>query len=186
MLCLIDGMLDIAEINDDKTTLSCSDFNVRVMVREVLGQINDKKRQKKQTLSVDIDTSVPELVYGDAKRLSQVLNNLISNAIKFTGEQGHIQLKISTPEHNGESVTLQFEVVDNGIGISKEQQEKIFLLFEQADESKSRNFEGFGSGLFITKHIVELMGGQIWVESELGKGAKFVITVKVKATQLIK
>jgi len=182
MLCLIDGMLDIAEINDEKTTLSCADFNVRVMVREVLGQTNDMKRKKKQTLSVDIDTSVPEFVNGDMKRLSQVLNNVISNAVKFTGEQGHIQLKISTLENNGETVTLQFEVIDNGIGISEEQQERIFFLFEQADESKNRNFEGFGSGLFITKHIVELMGGQIRVESELEKGAQFIITVKVKAT----
>ena len=77
---------------------------------------------------------------------------------------------------------MQFEVIDNGIGISEEQQERIFFLFEQADESKNRNFEGFGSGLFITKHIVELMGGQIRVESELEKGAQFIITVKVKAT----
>jgi len=185
MMCLIDSILDIAEINDDKTTLSCSNFKVKVMLLDVLKQINEKRLQKEQKLSVDVDTSVPEFIYGDMKRLSQVLKNVLSNAVKFTGEGGHIQLKISTPEFNGDLITLQFEVVDNGIGINKEQQEKIFLLFEQADESKNRNFDGLGYGLFITKHIVELMGGQIWVESELQKGSKFVITVKVQAAQSI-
>jgi len=181
MMRLIDGMLDVAEINDDKATLSCSEFNVKAMLQKVLGQINEKRLQKEQKLSVDIDASVPVSVYGDAERLSQALYNVVSNAVKFTDEKGHIQLIISAPEHNDETITLQFEVIDNGIGISKEQQEKVFLLFEQADESENRRFEGFGYGLFMTKQIVDLMGGRIWVDSELGKGAKFVITVKVQA-----
>jgi len=183
MMRLIDSMLDVAEINDDKATLSCSDFNVKSMLQKVLGQINEQRLHKEQKLSVDIDASVPVSVYGDEKRLSQALGNVISNAVKFTGEQGHIQLKISTPEHDGETITLQFEVIDNGIGISKEQQEKIFLLFEQVDESQNRHFEGFGYGLFTTKYIVELMGGQIRVESEPGKGSTFVITVNVQAAR---
>ena len=181
MMRLIDGMLDVAEINDDKATLSCSEFNVKAMLQKVLGQINEQRLHKEQKLSVDIDASVPVSVYGDAERLSQALYNVVSNAVKFTDEKGHIQLIISAPEHNDETITLQFEVIDNGIGISKEQQEKVFLLFEQADESENRRFEGFGYGLFMTKQIVDLMGGRIWVDSELGKGAKFVITVKVQA-----
>ena len=116
MMRLIDSMLDIAEINDDITAPSCSDFNIRIMVRKVLEQINEKKRQKKQTLSVDINTDVPEFVYGDAKRFCQALGNLISNAIIFTCEQGHLQLKITAPDHNDETVTLQFEVIDNVTG----------------------------------------------------------------------
>ena len=184
MMCIIDGMLDIAEINDDKTTLSCSDFNLKVMVQKVLGQINDMRRRKEQKLSVNISASLPEIVFGDMKRLSQVLYNVISNAVKFTGDQGFIMLKISAPEQNGIDVTLQFEVIDNGIGIGKENHEKIFLLFEQADEGKNRSYEGFGYGLFISKHIVELMGGRIWVESELGKGSKFAFTVKLQAAHL--
>ena len=184
MLNLIDDMLDIANINDEKATLVYSDFNIRAMVRAVLDQTKEIKKQKKQSLSVDIDADVPEIIYADEKRLFQVLNNLLSNSVKFTGVQGQIQLKISAGENNGETVALRFEVADNGIGINKTQQEKIFLLFEQADESKNRNFEGAGSGLFIAKHIVEMMGGQIWVESEPGQGSKFVITVKVKAQPL--
>ncbi|MCL2663879.1 MAG: hybrid sensor histidine kinase/response regulator [Oscillospiraceae bacterium] len=179
MMCLIDSMLDIADINDDKTKLVCSDFNVRVMVREALKRSNECKKQKQQSLSVEIDDEVPETVYGDEKNLSKALSHLLANAVKFTGEQGEILLKVLARKNENEILTLQFEVIDNGIGISKEHQESIFSLFEQVDENDTREFEGIGSGLFITKNIVQMMGGQIWVESEPGKGSKFVITVKV-------
>jgi signal transduction histidine kinase len=180
LLRLIDGVLDIADMEDDKITLDCSDFNVRAMVREVLDQTSESRKQKKQSLSVDIDREMPNIVFGDKKRFFQVINNLLSNAIKFTDEQGLIKLKISATEYKDETATLHFEISDNGIGISKEQHDKLFALFEQVDGSETRQFEGIGSGLFIAKNIVEMMGGQIWVESELGCGSKFVFTVKVK------
>jgi len=179
MLRLIDGVLDIADIIDDGIVLHCSEFDIRNMVREVLDQIAESREQKKQSLSVDIDQKVPQIVYGDKKRYFQVLNNLLSNAVKFTGEQGSIQLKISTTEYADETVTLQFEVVDNGIGISKEQQKNLFVLFEQADGGIDRQFGGVGSGLFIVKQIMEMMGGQICVESESGKGSRFILSIKV-------
>ena len=179
MMFLIDSMLDIADISHDKTKLACSDFNVRNMIREALNQSNECKKQKQQSLSVDIDDDVPETVYGDEKNLSKALSHLLTNAVKFTGEQGEILLKVSAAKNEGEIITLQFEVIDNGIGISKEHQESIFSLFEQVDGCDSREFEGIGSGLFITKNIVNMMGGKIWVDSEPGKGSKFVITVKV-------
>jgi two-component system sensor histidine kinase BarA len=128
---------------------------------------------------VDIDDNVPETVYGDEKHISKALSHLLANAVKFTGEKGEILLKVSVPNREGEILVLQFDVIDNGIGISKEHQENIFSLFEQVDECNNREFEGIGSGLFITKQIVKMMGGQILVESEPGKGSKFVITLKV-------
>jgi len=130
-----------------------------------------------------MDPDLPQSVVGDKKRFIQVLNILLSNAIKFTGEQGSIQIKASAPEHINETVSLRFEVIDNGIGISKEQQEVLFALFEQADGGECRQFGGVGSGLFIAKHIVEMMGGQLWVESEPGCGSKFVFTMKAKISQ---
>jgi len=179
MLCLIDSMLDIATITHDNTTLACSDFNIRIMVREALKQTNESKKQKQQSLSVEIADDVPETVYGDEKHLSKALSHLLTNAVKFTGEQGEILLKVSVPKNENEILTLQFEVIDNGIGISREDQENIFTPFGQVDESDNREFQGIGSGLFITKQIVKMMSGQIHVESEPGKGSKFVITVKV-------
>jgi len=123
---------------------------------------------------------VPQIVFSDKKWLSQALGNLMSNAVKFTGEQGKIQLAISMLKHEKEMVTLQFEVADNGIGISEEDQKRLFSLFEQADGSETRQFGGIGSGLFITKHIVELMSGKIEVDSKPGKGSKFAFAVDVK------
>ena len=180
LLRLIDVVLDIAGIKNGQITLEYSDFNVRAMVREVLDQTKESRKQKEQSLSVKIDDAVPRIVYCDKKRLSQVLDNLLSNAIKFTGKQGSIKIHISAQEHEGETAVLLFEVDDNGIGISAAQQQELFTLFKQADESADRKFGGVGSGLFVAKHIVELMGGQIWVESELGRGSKFIFSVKVK------
>ncbi|MCL2741923.1 MAG: response regulator [Oscillospiraceae bacterium] len=180
MLCLIDNMLDISDMSGDKATLSYSDFNVRAMVRGVLDENDGRKREKMQTLSVDVDPSVPDAVNGDARRLRQVLGNLVSNAVKFTGERGRIQIKVKAPESGGGEVTLRFEVIDDGIGIEAGQTERIFQLFERAEGGHGKDFEGIGSGLFITKHIVGMMGGSIEVESEPGKGSRFAATVRLR------
>jgi len=180
LLRFIDDMLDIADIKDNKITLACSDFDVRAMVREALEHTDELMQQKKQSLSADIGNEVPQLVFGDKKRLSQVIGNLLSNAVKFTGEQGVIRLKAAVSGCKDGKVTLRFEVADNGIGIGKQQQERLFALFEQADGGADRQFGGAGSGLFVVKYMVELMGGQIWVESEPGQGAKFIFTAEMR------
>jgi CheY-like chemotaxis protein/anti-sigma regulatory factor (Ser/Thr protein kinase) len=120
---------------------------------------------------------------GDDHRLSQVLTNVLTNAVKFTPEGGVIRLDARLEEETDGLCTLRIEVADTGIGISPEQQEKLFSAFGQAESGISREFGGTGLGLTIAKRIVELMDGKIWVESELGKGARFIFTIKARRGQ---
>ena len=120
------------------------------------------------------------MLSGDEKRLKQVINIFLSNAIKFTPENGEICFDARKISEDDIMITIQIEVTDNGIGISKEQQDKLFSIFEQADGSLSREYGGIGLGLALSKRIIEMMDGDIWVESELGKGSKFYLTCKLK------
>jgi CheY-like chemotaxis protein len=129
---------------------------------------------------VNVDSKLPHFIIGDDQRLTQVIVNLLSNAVKFTPEGGEVRLGISLVSENGGIYELRIEVIDNGIGMSVEQQEKLFQAFVQADSGISREFGGTGLGLAISKRIVELMGGEIWVESELGKGTHLIFTVKLQ------
>jgi len=176
LLKMINSVLDISDIEDNNMSLDCSEFSIKEMVLELLEQ-----DQKYESVSVETDPEVPEKVYGDEARLSQVIGNLLSNAVKFTDEDGRIELKISAQETEGDFVTLTVEVTDDGIGIEKEQQEKLFTVFEQVDGGIDRQYGGVGSGLYIARHIVEMMDGNIWVESEPGKGSTFTFTAKLKA-----
>jgi CheY-like chemotaxis protein len=116
---------------------------------------------------------------GDDQRIAQVITNLLSNAVKFTPEGGNIHIEASLIDETDENCELRIEVADNGIGVSPDQQEKLFNAFEQAESGTSRKYGGTGLGLAISKRIVELMGGKIWVESELGKGARFIFTIRL-------
>jgi CheY-like chemotaxis protein len=135
--------------------------------------------ENQQTLSVKVDNKIPDFIIGDDQYLAQVITNLISNAIKFTPNGGSIHLDISLSGKTDESCELRFEVADSGIGISPEKKEKLFQPFEQAESGTSREYGGTGLGLTISKRIIELMGGTIWIESELGKGSRFMFTIKV-------
>jgi len=167
----------MAKIEANKLELVPVEFDFEHMLEKVLSIIRFRVEQKKQTLTVKIDEKIPAQVIGDDQRLSQVLINILSNAIKFTQENGNILLEISIAGKTNSTYELKVEVSDDGIGISPEQQEKLFDVFEQADSKTSREHGGTGLGLAIVKRIVELMGGDIKVESELGKGAKFIVTV---------
>ena len=180
LLALINDILDMSKIEADKFELSCIDFNLKKMLANIENVVNIRAEAKYQELIFSLDKDVPPYIFGDELRLSQVITNLITNAIKFSPEYGKIFICLDKEEENGDDITLKFEVRDSGIGISDEQQKKLFESFVQADSSISRNFGGTGLGLAISKHIVELMGGRIWIESELGKGANFIFTVKVK------
>jgi CheY-like chemotaxis protein len=180
LLKLIDDVLDMSDIEDNKLRLSCSEFSFAVIIRDILNKVNQDIKKKKQSLTANIDSSIPDTLIGDERRLTQILLNLLSNAGKFTPEQGSIQINAFVREVEDETLTMQIEVIDNGIGISEEQREKLFVAFEQADGGIDRKFGGAGLGLAISKHIVGLMGGEIWVESKLGKGSKFVFTVKMQ------
>jgi signal transduction histidine kinase/CheY-like chemotaxis protein len=180
LLGVINDILDISKIEANKIELSPVDFNFEKMLQQVVNVINFRVDEKHQKLTIQIDKDIPKILRADDQRFSQVLTNLLSNAVKFTPTEGtiHINTKLLS-EENGE-YTLQMEVHDSGIGISPEQQKNLFQNFQQAESSTTRKYGGTGLGLSISKSIVELMGGKIWVESELGHGATFAFTVKVK------
>ena len=180
LLGIINDVLDMAKIEADKLELVLAEFDFEKMLQKVAAVINYKTEEKKQHFTVSIDNAVPRFIVGDDQRLAQVITNLLSNAVKFTPDGGSISLRVSFFGEADENCGLRIEVTDTGIGISYEQQEKLFLAFEQAESGISREYGGTGLGLAIAKRIIDLMGGKICVESELGKGSRFIFTVNVK------
>ena len=181
LLQLIDDLLDMYAIENNKLRLVSLEFSFQALIQEVLAAVNPDIEEKRQKLAAVIDTSIPDILLGDKKRLAQIMLNLLSNATKFTPENGEIQVCAYARGTEEEALTIQIEVTDSGIGISKEQQETLFAPFEQADGGIDRKYTGAGLGLTISKHIVLAMGGEIWAESGQGKGAKFAFTFKARA-----
>ncbi|MDR1747560.1 MAG: response regulator [Spirochaetaceae bacterium] len=184
LLGVINDILDMSKIEAGKLELSETSFRINDMLRQVMTIVSFRVEEKKQTFTVTIADSVPPVIYGDRQRLAQVITNLVGNAIKFTPERGDIKLNISRVGEDNTAFMLQVEVIDNGIGIPPEQQARLFRLFEQADGSISRKFGGTGLGLAISKNIIELMGGDIHVESEKGKGSRFVFTISTREEKI--
>ena len=180
LLRLINDLLDINEIEDGNFKLVHTNFSFAKMLRNVLNIIGLYADEKHQTLTVEIDPSIPDALTGDEHRLSQAMYNLLMNAVKFTPEEGTILFDVCMSGEEDGIVTLRIEVTDSGIGIAADRQTVIFDLFEQADGGIDRKYGGAGIGLFLAKRIVELMCGNIWVESESGKGARFICTVKLR------
>jgi len=180
LLGVINDVLDMTKIEANKLELSEIEYDFKQMIQKVLSIINFRIEENEQKFTLYIDGRVPDFVIGDDQHLAQVLMNLLSNAVKFTPEQGDIGLAISVIEEIDGIYEMQFIVSDTGIGISPEQQKKLFSMFVQAESGISREYGGTGLGLAISKHIVELMDGRIWVESELGIGTEFIFTVKLK------
>ena len=180
LLGIINDVLDMAKIEANKLELSFDEYNFERTVQRVLSVVNFKISEKRQSLSVNIDANIPAALVGDSQRLAQVITNLLSNAVKFTPAEGNIKLGALLLSETDGVYEIQIEVVDDGIGISKSYQEKIFNAFEQADSGTSREYGGTGLGLVISKNIIEYMGGSIWVESEAGEGSRFVFTFKAK------
>lgn len=181
LLDIINDILDMSKIEANKLELASLNFNFEKMLQKVVTVTNFMIDQKQQKLAIKLDKRIPNMLVGDDQRLSQVITNLLSNAAKFTPEHEQIELNADLLEEQDDGICLlRIEVIDKGIGISEEQQARLFTSFEQADSSTSRKFGGTGLGLAISKRIVELMGGKIWVESHLGEGSKFTFTVKVK------
>ena len=183
LLGVINDILDISKIEAGKLELYHTDFTVDDMLHKVTGVVNFKISEKHQKFKVTIDPAVPPAIISDQQHLTQVLTNLLSNAVKFTPEQGMITLGIRCREKNQADYVLEFCVTDTGIGIEKEQISRLFQAFEQADGSISRKFGGTGLGLAICKNIVEMLGGQIWVESQAGQGSAFIFTIKTQGGQ---
>ncbi len=177
LLGIINDILDMSKIEASKLELSPIAFRFADMAQEAAGIIKPKADEKRQTLSVRIDEKIPDRLIGDDQRLRQVITNLLGNASKFTPEEGSIDLSARLLHEENGLCAIRVEVRDSGIGISQEQQARLFNSFEQAENSTSRKFGGTGLGLAIAKSIVAMMGGDIQVESELGKGSLFSFTV---------
>ncbi|MCL1905452.1 MAG: bacteriohemerythrin [Clostridiales bacterium] len=180
LLGLINDILDMSKIESGKFDLSESEFDFARMIGQVVNVNKFRIDDKGQVFTVNIDEDIPPYLFGDDQRISQVITNLISNASKFTPENGNIKLDARFISEENEVCTIQISITDSGIGISPEQQAKLFQSFQQAESDTSRKFGGTGLGLAISKSIVEMMGGRIWIESELGKGAAFIFTMQVK------
>jgi signal transduction histidine kinase/PAS domain-containing protein len=179
LLGLINDILDMAKIEAEKLNLLSAEFYFEDMLQKAMSVTNFLVDEKQQELTVSIDAAMPRIVVGDDQRLAQVITNLLSNAVKFTPVGGKIHLDASLPSESESHFTLRVRVTDSGIGISPEEQGKLFEAFEQGQSGMSREYGGTGLGLSISKRIVELMGGRIWVESDTGKGATFVFEIQL-------
>ncbi|GBU26494.1 hypothetical protein R84B8_00004 [Treponema sp. R8-4-B8] len=180
LLGVINNILDMSKIEANKFELSETEFDLEKMLRRIVNVINFRIDEKHQIFTVHIDSSIPRALIGDDQRIAQVITNLLGNANKFTPEKGSIALDVHIVGEENSICNLQVSVSDSGIGISPEQQAKLFKSFEQAESNTSRKYGGTGLGLAISKNIVEMMGGSIWIESELGKGSTFTFTVQLK------
>ena len=178
LLGIINDILDMSKIEENKFELSYTEFELAAMIQGVVNIFEFRLEEKKQTLSVNMSPDLPKRIISDDQRLAQVITNLLSNAVKFTPEGGEITLSIRRLEDDPNYCTLEVTVKDTGIGIPKEQQNKLFASFVQIDSSIGRKFGGTGLGLAISKRIVELMDGKIWIESETGSGASFIFTFR--------
>ncbi|MFQ6116153.1 MAG: ATP-binding protein, partial [bacterium] len=178
LLSLIDDVLDFSKIEAGQIELDEISFNLREVVEKVSEIFSVRAAAKGLELLCYVEPDLPSLLIGDPTRLRQILVNLVSNAIKFT-EKGEVAIKVERLEdvsgkvENAEKVGLHFMVSDTGIGIAKNQQSRIFDKFYQADNSTTRKFGGTGLGLSLSRSLVELMGGRLWLESELAQGSTF-------------
>ncbi|HEY4037421.1 MAG TPA: response regulator [Burkholderiaceae bacterium] len=177
LLGIINDILDLSKIDAGKLHLTLQDFRLDELVRDVAAVVGDRALAKGLEFRVDM-AYAPQWLHGDSVRLAQALVNFLGNAIKFT-EQGGVVLRCRVLEKADTSYLLRFEVTDTGIGLTKDEQARIFEPFEQGDNSARRKYQGSGLGLAITKRIADLMGAQVGVESEAGKGSSFRFTVRL-------
>jgi signal transduction histidine kinase/AmiR/NasT family two-component response regulator len=180
LLGVITDILDMSRIDAGKFQLVNAEFDLYKMVHRVTEMMTFRVDEKRHKFDFSIEESIPHLIVADEHRLSQVLTNLLSNAIKFTPPEGYITLRVLKTASREDTLGLRFEISDNGIGIAEEQRDRLFMLFEQGEGDFSRKHEGVGLGLSICKSIVELAGGEIWVESQLGHGSTFIFEITVK------
>ena len=177
LLTIINDILDFSKIESGRFELEQTDFALRDCIEGALDLLASRAAEKQVDLLYEVAETVPAHLTGDPTRLRQILVNLVSNAIKFT-ERGEVVLSVRTVALAGDTVELGFAVRDTGIGIAPEAIGRLFQSFSQADLSTTRRYGGTGLGLAISKRLAELMGGRIWVESEVGRGSTFSFTIK--------
>ncbi len=179
LLTLINDILDFSKIEAGKLELEIATFDIRESLGDSMKALGFRAHTKGLELAFHVDEQIPAYLRGDPGRIRQIVVNLVGNAIKFT-EVGEVVLEIDCQQLSESEAKLRFAVVDTGIGIAKEHCSKIFEEFEQADASTTRRFGGTGLGLAISTRLVQLMRGDIWVESELGKGSKFIFELPLE------
>ena len=182
LLTVINDILDFSKIEAGKVDVEEIDFDLRECVEGALKSLAFRADEKGLELLCDIEPQIPDMTRGDPGRLRQILLNLVGNALKFT-EKGEVSIKVSQEVVEGTSSQLHFVVSDTGIGISSAKLKNIFEAFSQADTSTTRQFGGTGLGLTISRRLVEMMGGSLWAESELGTGSKFHLTIGLRESQ---
>src|SRR3984957_7158483 len=181
LLTVINDILDFSKIEAGKIDLESVDFNLRDSLESTLKTVAIRADEKGLELLCEVAPEVPEVVCGDSTRLRQGVINLVGNAIKFT-ESGEIAVKVQMKSREANECELRFTVSDTGVGIPEEKRELIFAPFSQADTSTTRKYGGTGLGLTISTRLVEMMGGKIWVESEVGRGSQFHFTARLGLT----
>jgi len=183
LLALLNDILDLSKIESGKMGLERIPFQLKAVVNEAIKTHQVRARQKRIELMAEVAPEVADTVYGDPMRLRQVIGNLLSNAIKFT-ESGHVRVILRTATDGKEGRT-EFDLIveDTGVGIPTDKLDKIFDKFTQADGSITRRFGGTGLGLTITRRLVEMFGGRIWVESSEGQGSKFFVRIPLEVAQ---
>jgi len=186
MLGILNQILDMSKIEADKFEIYSHPFEFKAMLNGIIGVLGIHIEEKQLNFIVDVDKVIPQYIISDELRLAQVLTNLLANAVKFTPHGGTVRLSVNWLTSGGnDKFTLHFEISDTGIGISPEQQTRLFSPFEQAEASTTRKFGGTGLGLVISKKIIEMMGGKIWVKSEIGDGSKFIFAIQFKEDDII-
>lgn len=179
LLMIINDILDLSKIEADKLRLEIIPINLEELVQEVVEMMSSSTDPKKIEIISHLDKDVPKFVQGDPVRIRQILYNLMSNAIKFT-EKGHVLVDVKSTKLADDNFELNISIKDTGIGIPKDKLQMIFNKFDQADMSTTRKFGGTGLGLAICKKLAAMMSGDIYVESEIGKGSRFWFTMKLQ------
>ncbi|OAN49546.1 hypothetical protein A6A04_19190 [Paramagnetospirillum marisnigri] len=181
LMGIINDILDFSKIEAGQLVIEQGVFDLPRLIDDTVAVVADRAKKKGLKIFVQIERAVPRCLIGDALRLGQMLLNYVTNAVKFT-EAGRITISVEAEEENAEGLVLRVSVIDTGIGLTLEQQDRLFQSFQQADSSTTRRFGGTGLGLAITKQLASLMGGAVGVTSALGQGSTFWFTVRVEAT----
>ena len=184
LLTIINDVLDFSKVEAGKMSLEVIAFDLRTAVEGVIGLLAEQAHAKGLEVACLIRADVPTALRGDPGRLRQVLTNLVGNAIKFTGK-GEVVVRAAVAEETAEAVVVRFEVIDTGIGMAPEVRARLFQPFTQGDGSTTRKYGGTGLGLAISKQLTELMGGQIGVESEPGRGSTFWFTARLEKQGMV-
>ena len=179
LLALINDLLDISRIDSGRMRLTEREYDTEEWLRGIFAMIRGTVEDKKLYLETEIDGKLPKCLYGDGEKVRTIVLNLLSNAVKYT-EEGGILFRMEVSEQNGAEVALQIVVKDSGIGMKKEEMDKLFRAYESLDEARSGEYHGTGMGLDISGQLAQMMGGRLWCESVYGEGSEFILALKQK------